>query len=307
MTTRVSFLKGGLNLGIGQVVSQASSFIKNLIMARLISPADFGIAAIFAMTFSLLEMISSLSAQALLVQCEDGEDPRFENTIHFVHATRGVLNATMILLLAGPISLLFGVPQAKLAFGCLALAPLIKGFYHLDINRFQREMRFGPFVLVDAGSNVLVTLMALPLALWLRNYWAMLWLLVAQSVCYLLGSHLVAERRYAWAWDRSYTKRMFEFGWPLLINGVLMFVIFDGDRCIIGSAHRLFPRADFTLADLGVYSVGFALVQAPANLIGNICMSLFLPLLSRAKDFRSQFEQRYLACTQIVSLSLIHI
>jgi O-antigen/teichoic acid export membrane protein len=302
MIMRMSLLKGGLNLGIGQVVSQASSFARNLIIARLISPADFGIAAIFAMTFSLLEMISSLSAQALLVQAEDGENPRFERTIHFVHAIRGMLNATIIFVLAGPISRLFAIPQAKVAFECLASVPLIRGFYHLDINRFQRDMRFGPFVLVDAGSNVLVTLMALPVAFWLRDYWAMLWLLVAQSVFYLLGSHIFSERRYAWAWDRSFTKRMFEFGWPLLINGLLMFVIFDGDRFIIGSAHRLFPRSKFTLAGLGVYSVGFALAQAPANLIGNICMSLFLPLLSRAQGLRSQFERRYRACNQILSL-----
>ncbi|MGD1082666.1 MAG: oligosaccharide flippase family protein [Candidatus Sulfotelmatobacter sp.] len=302
MTTRLSFLKGGLHLGTGQAISQASSFVKSLIVARLISPADFGIAAIFAMTFSLMEMISNLSAQMLLVQAEDGDNPRFENTAHFIHAARGLMNATLIFVLAGPVSHLFGAPQAKLAFECLALVPFIRGFYHLDINRFQRHMRFGPFVLVDAGSSLLVTLIALPLAFWLRNYWAMLWLLVAQSVCYLVGSHLLAERRYDWAWDRFFTRRMFHFGWPLLINGVLLYGIFEGDRFVIGSAHRLFPMSAYTLADLGVYSVAFALAQAPAMIIGNVCSSLFLPLLSRAQGSRSQFERRYLACTQIVSL-----
>lgn len=302
MTTRLSFLKGGLHLSTGQVISQASSFVKSLIVARLISPADYGIAALFAMTFSLLEMISNLSAQMLIVQAEDGDDPRFESTIHFVHSCRGLLNATLIFVLAGPVSRLFGAPQAKLAFECLALVPLIRGFYHIDLNRFQRHMRFGPSVLVDSGSNLLVTLIALPLAFWLRNYWAMLWLLVAQSVCYLVGSHLLAERRYGWAWDRFFTERMFHFGWPLTINGLLMFGIFEGDRFTIGSAHHLFSRSNYTLTDLGVYSVAFALTQAPAMVVTNICTSLFLPLLSPAQASRSQFERRYLACVHIVSL-----
>jgi O-antigen/teichoic acid export membrane protein len=302
MTTRLSFLRGGLHLSTGQVISQAGSFVKNLIVARLVSPADFGIAAIFSLTFSLMEMISNLSAQMLLVQDGDGDNPRFENTAHFIHAARGLMNATIIFVLAGPVSHLFGAPQAKLAFECLALVPLIRGFYHLDINRFQRHMRFGPFVQVDSGSNLLVTLIALPLAFWLRNYWAMLWLLVAQSVCYLIGSHLVSERRYAWACDRFFTKRMFHFGWPLLINGLLLFGIFDGDRFVIGSAHRLFARSNYTLTDLGVYSVAFALAQAPSVTFGNICSSLFLPLLSRAQGLRTQFERRYMVCIQIVSL-----
>jgi O-antigen/teichoic acid export membrane protein len=45
MTTRLSLLKGGLHLSTGQVISQAGSFVKSLIIARLISPADYGIAA----------------------------------------------------------------------------------------------------------------------------------------------------------------------------------------------------------------------------------------------------------------------
>jgi O-antigen/teichoic acid export membrane protein len=302
MTTRWSFLKGGVHLSAGQIISQSSSFLKSLIVARLISPADYGIAAIFAMTFSLLEMISNLSAQLLIVQAEDGDNPRFERTIHFVHACRGVVNATFIFVLAGPISRLFGAPTAKMAFECLALVPLIRGFYHLDIYRFQRHMRFAPFVFVDSGSNLLVTLMALPLAFWLRNYWAMLCLLIAQSVCVLIGSHWLAERPYWWAWDRFFAKRMFHFGWPLTINGLLLFGIMEGDRFLIGSAHHLFSRGRYTLTDLGVYSVAFSLTQAPAMIAGNVSSSLFLPLLSRVQGLRAQFERRYIACTQVVSL-----
>ena len=302
MSTRLSFFKGGLKLGVGQAVSQASSLVRNLIVARLISPADYGIAALFALTFSLLEMVSNLSAQMLIVQAEDGDNPRFEKTVHLVHAARGLLNGAMIFLLAGAVSHLFGVPQARLAFKCLALVPVIRGFYHLDIARFQRGMRFGPSVLVDVGSGLLVTILAIPLALWFRNYWTMLWLLVAQSVCHLVGTHLLSERRYGWAWDKSYTRRMFHFGWPLAVNGVFMFGIFEGDRLVIGSAHHLFARGSYTLTDLGVYSVAFVVTQAPAMILSNICTSLFLPLLSRAQDARMQFERRYLACIHVVSL-----
>lgn len=303
MTLRVSLLKGGLKLGTGQLIAQASSFVKSLIVARFISPQNYGIASIFAITVSLMEMISSLSAQTLLVQSQDGDDPRFENTIHFIHAIRGVLNAAVIFLLARPVSYLFGCPQARVAFECLSLIPLLRGFYHLDLNRFQRAMRFGPFVFADAGSTVIVALLAFPAAFWLRDYWAMLWLLVGQSVFYLVASHFLSERRYGWAWDRNYTSQMVRFGWPLLINGLLMFVIFDGDRIVIGSAHRMFPKADFTLSDLGIYSVGYALALAPSTVIGNICTSLFLPLLSRAQALRSQFERRYVGCMQVVSLA----
>ena len=80
MTTRLLFLKGGLKLGANQVIIQACSFVRSVILARLISPEDFGIAATLAMTFSLFEMVSNLSAELLLVQAEDGNEPRFPKT-----------------------------------------------------------------------------------------------------------------------------------------------------------------------------------------------------------------------------------
>src|SRR5260370_14054025 len=79
VSARSSILRGGSLLAAGQVASQASSFIRNVIIARIISPADFGIAATFATTLSLMEMISYLAGEKLLVQSPDGDDPRLED------------------------------------------------------------------------------------------------------------------------------------------------------------------------------------------------------------------------------------
>jgi len=297
-----SIFKSGLTLGFNQGFSQACAFLRNVIIARLLSPSDFGIASTFAITFFLIEMVSSLAADKLLIQAKDGDDPQFQNTVQLVLAWRGLMNAVLLFLLAGPISYLFGVPGARWAFRCLAIVPLIKGFTHLDPNRLQREMKFRPAVAVDVTSNILVTLAALPLGLWLRSYELMLWVLVAQAACSVILSHFVAERRYGWAWDARYLKQIFTFGWPLLINGLLMYVIFQGDRFVIGAAPRLFGKSPYTLADLGVYSVAFSLAMGPAMLVSNVSVSLFLPLLSRVQERRDQFERRYCVCAEVGSL-----
>ena len=294
--------RGGLKLGFSQAFVQGCSFIRNVIVARLISPEDFGIAATFAMTFFLLEMISNLAADVLLVQAPDGDQPEFQKSAQALHAFRGTVNAAIIFVLAGPIANLFGVPQARWAFHCLALLPLCKALNHLDNNRLQREMNFGPQIASDIGSNLLVTLLALPLGLWLRDYSLMLWLLIAQVASFMILSHLMAKRRYAWAWHADYVKRIVAFGWPLLINGLLMYVIFQGDRFIIGASKRLFAHSTYTLTDLGIYSVAFGLTMAPTMLVANVSTQLFLPLLSRAQEMKEQFERRYAGCSELMSL-----
>jgi O-antigen/teichoic acid export membrane protein len=302
MHSRQSVVKGGMKLGSNQAFGQACSFARSVIFARLISPADFGVAATFAMTFSFLEMISNVAAETVLIQAKDGNEPAFQQTAQAVQFLRGLINALFIFSLAGMFSHLFGVPQAKSAFQLLALLPLIKGLTHLDMNRMQRDLKFGPSILVDSGSNLLVTITSVWFGVWLRDYWAMLWMLILQSVLYVVGSHLVAGRRYSWGWNRGYARTIFTFGWPLLINGLLLYIILQGDRFVIGAAHRLFQNSSYTLTDLGVYSVAFSLTFAPTMLVANASTSLFLPLLSRAQSDSTEFEKRYLACLQIVSV-----
>jgi O-antigen/teichoic acid export membrane protein len=194
------------------------------------------------------------------------------------------------------------MPQAQWAFRCLALVQLIKGFAHFDQYRFQREMRFGPAVGVDIAGSILSLLATLVLVWWLRDYSAMVWILLVQVTASVLGSHLVAQRRYGWTWSPSHAKRIFSFGWPLMVNGLLMYGIFQGDQFIIGSGQRLFPQSTFTLVDLAVYSVAFSVTMAPTTLIANVSTSILLPLLSRVQEHRDLFVQRYLTYTKGLAL-----
>lgn len=302
-TSAKRFAKSGLKLGANQGVVQFCAFVRNVILARLISPADFGIASIFAMTFYLMEMVSNLATETLLVQAEDGDESEFEASAHLLMASRGMVNGLLILVLSRPIAHLFGVPKASWAFALLACVPLLKGITNLDPSRLQRHMRFDPLILTNIIPTVVVTLLAYPLGKWLGDYSAMLWLLIIQTAVTMLVSHLVSERRYSWGWNREYARRFFKFGWPLLVNGLLLFLIFQGDRFVIGAAKQLFPRNDYSLGDLGVYSVAFALTLAPSMVVASVASQLFLPLLSRAQNDRAQFERRYAVCSQLVALA----
>jgi len=298
----LKFIKSSAGLAFSQGAVQISAFLRNVFLARLISPADFGIGATFTLTVGFLEMMSSMGSDRLLIQAEDGNEPKFQKTIQAVNALRGLMNGAVIFLLAGPVSHLFSIPQALWAFRCLALVPFIKGLAHEDTNRLQREMKYRPIIMVETITSILVTVLAVVLGLWLKSYAVMLWLAVSQMLIAMLVSHLFAERPFRLQLDRLYSRRIFTFGWPLLVNGLLLFIILQGDRVVIGSAPKLFPASSLTLADLGVYSVAFSLTMAPTMMIANVTTSLFLPLLSRVQNLADEFHRRYVACARTVSL-----
>jgi len=269
-------LTGGLLLSVGNVVSALGSFLRNIIIARLISVEDFGIAATFALTVAMIELCSNLAIDRLLIQAPDGDDEELQATAHAIQLAQGIAGALVLFLIAAPIANLFGIPEVIWAFQLLALVPFIRGLSHLDRCRYQREMRFGPVVLVETGPQVAATLAAIPAAYFAADYTAMLWVVFTQIILLTVISHLVAKRRYSISWRGPLVRRALSFGMPLMLNGFLMFGIFQGDRAIVG--------ATFGMTELGWFGAAFALTLAPTMVIARICQSFFLPQLAKAQD-----------------------
>lgn len=294
MSRKGAVLRGsGIILG-GQIAGQALSLLRNVIVARMISQEDFGIAATFMVTVSLLESISDLSVDRLLIQAKDGNEPGFQASAQLFQVVRGGCVACVMFLLAYPVARLFAIPQALWALQWVSIIPLIRGFMHLDPKRMHREMKFGRDTLTELTAQIVVTGLAWPLARRLGDYSAMLWILVLQALTLTVVSHLVAARRYALAWDRAYIARMVKFGWPLVLNGLLMFTVLQGDRFVIG--------AGYDMTQLAIYTVAVTITWQPMAVLIKCLTVPMLPLLAREQTNRSSFCRLYAISAQSVCI-----
>ncbi len=268
-------MKSGGILTLGNGVSALSSFLRNIIIARLISVEDFGIASLFALTMAAVEVAGNLSVDKIIIQDKNGNDEQFQSSGHAFIVIRGFISGLLLFLSAKYVADFFNVPETAWAFQVLALISIIKGFLHLDFARFQREMNFLPIVLIETLPQIIILLLSIPLALWLNSYAAVVWLLLINAILYVVLSHVYAKRKYSIRWNRSDIARMYKFGWPLLINGILMLIILQGDKAIVGRS--------YSMEVLGWYSAAFIITLSPALIITKIIYSLMLPWLSKAR------------------------
>lgn len=282
--SRKLFLKSGGILIAGNGISALSSFLRNIIIARLISVEDFGIAALFALTMTAVEVAGNLSVDKIIIQDKNGDDEQFQSSGHAFIVIRGFISGLILFLSAKYVAGFFNVPETIWAFQVLALISVIKGFLHLDFARFQREMNFLPVVLIETLPQILILLLSIPFALWLNSYAAVVWLLLINAVLYVALSHIYAKRKYSIRWNKSDITRMYKFGWPLLINGILMLIILQGDKAIVGRA--------YSMEVLGWYSAAFILTLSPALIIAKILTSMMLPWLSNSKEDNQLFTDR---------------
>ncbi len=156
----------------------------------------------------------------------------------------------------------------------------------------ERDFRYVPSTLSNVLPQAIMTAVAWPLARWLADYRAVLILLVLKGIIALLATHLLAQRPYRWGWHRAFGIRMLRFGWPLVLNGLLMFGVFHGDQFIVASY--------YTMSDLAAFALAGSLATAPSFIFARVFPSLMLPLMARVQGDVIEFRRRYRLVIQVV-------
>lgn len=257
----------------GNALASLLLLARNLIIARLIPVADFGVAATFAVAMSIVEMMSTFGLQQQIVQAKEGDDPKFQAALQGFQVLRGAASSLVLFTIAIPLAQFFGIPEAAWAYQVMAVVPLLNALGHFDIHRLNRTMVFGPMI-VTAIIPALVSVLAVwPLSRWFGDWRIMLYAILIQALLTTTTSHIVAQRRYRIALDRRLMRQSIRFGWPLLINGILMFLVFNGDRLIVGRA--------LGMETLAIFAMGVTLTLTPTLVLAKSVQNFFLPLLSR--------------------------
>jgi len=299
-------ISGAAALGCSHAGVQACGFLRNVILTHALGVDDFGVASAFAAMILGLEMMSTLSIDRLIVQSPRGDDPSYTGTLHVVMLVRAVILALAIVIFGGVLANMLGVPDVGNAFRGLALVPLLRGAMNLHIIRLHRSLVFTRSALVEVIPQVITLAIAWPLAWWLQSYWAVWWLLVGRALLSLLLSHLLAPDRWALHWNRDDAIAALRFGWPLLVNGLLMAMVFHADKLVVGSTCSTSVLASYAIAGL--------ITSIPALLLTRAVGTALFPALTSVQDDAQRFRDRtrvtlifhaLMAVIMVVTMSMI--
>ena len=140
-------LRSALLILSGNAFASLLQLARNLIVARMISVADYGIAATFVVAVAVVEMASALGLQHQIVQAKEGDDTNFQAALQGFQVLRGLLSGLAFFAIAAPMANFMGIPEVTWAYRLLALVPVLNAFVHFDIYRLNRQMVFWPMLL----------------------------------------------------------------------------------------------------------------------------------------------------------------
>ena len=245
--------------------------VSNLILTRLLFPEAFGIMALVQVVLSGLQMFSDIGINTSIMQNKRGDDTDFLNTAWTLQIIRGGILWLAVALLATPVAAFYEAPILAALLPVAGFTAVISGFNTTNAASANRKLMIGRLTAIDLSTQAVGILITVLLAWWLHSVWALVFGNLATGLIRVgLYHRLLPGIRNRLHWDRDAFDQIIRFGAFIFLSTVAGFLINNGDRAILGNY--------ISMADLGVYSIGFFLGTLPLLLTRAIANKVILPL-----------------------------
>jgi O-antigen/teichoic acid export membrane protein len=264
---------GAPSLAVTYLASEICGLLRIALFAHVLAPASMGVIVILGTWLRFVEMVTDLSLDRYLLRAPDGAARMVQNAAHGAAIMRGAAGSAFMLASLMPLLAIYGLQDALAAFVAVSLVPFIRGFTHLDYRLHNRLLRFNSTITVEIAS-ALAGLLASASVFALPGVEAFAAVLLVQAAAAVLLSHLCARRAYRIAFHADIQRRLWQAGWPLAINAMLIYAVFQGEKLFVGGV--------LGLEVLGSYAIAAQLALLPVMIAGRLSIGLVLPVLSRA-------------------------
>ena len=245
------------------LLTQAITLGRSVITARLLSPDDFGLFQMAATAVLALSALTNISLDHAITSRDlDAEGGRLRTQLDATWTAELVRRLVLTLLLAAmvyPTARFYGCAELILILPVAALVPLIQGLQNVGLVILRNQITFARLFWNELAAVVVSALVAITIALAVRNVWALVCGQVAGALAGVGASYLLHPYRPKVVFDREVFRQSLHFGKYATVIGAAAYLTTTADNVLVG---RLFGSGV-----LGVYAVAYSLASLPAGVI----------------------------------------
>lgn len=285
-----------------QVTSKLISPLTTLILARILTPEAFGIAATVAMVTALAEVIADGGFQKYIVQHEFVDDEDYSQSTNSAFWTNFVVSMTLWAVLViwnEPIASLVGndgmgltIIAAGASLPFLSLMSIQKAIY-------QRTFDFRTLFRTTTGSAMLVLLVSVPLAAMGMGYWAIIIGTLCSNLFRAVWMTFLSSWKPAFIFSFTKLREMFSFSSWTLVESLTLWLTGWSGTLILGTLMNTYH--------LGLYKTSVSLVSAATGVVSSAMAPILFASLSRIQSNRKKFDHLFYLLQSYLAIVLVPI
>lgn len=274
--------------GIVTVASQGVKFFlamaATVVLARLLTPQDYGLVGMVAVVTGFISMFKDLGLSAATIQKEEVTDDQI-STLFWINVGLSVGVMLLTVAIAPGVAWFYGEPRLTMITVGFSAGFLFGGFTVQHEALLRRQMRFSALASIEIISIVAGMVGAIVLAWRGAAYWALVSAQLVQGFAYAIGIWIVCGWRPARPVRYSGVRSMLAFGGNLTGFHIVNYFARNLDNMLIG---RFWGSAQ-----LGLYAKAYQLLMLPIDQINEPITSVAVPALSRLTEFPERYRRAY--------------
>lgn len=257
---------------IETILRQGIQFGSGIFLARLLSPAEFGLVAMLGIFVALAGLLMNSGFASALIQQRE-ENITDSSTVFWFNIGSGTLMALLLGACAPLIARFYGQPELVPITWAMALNLWLTSWLTVHVALLSRHLDFKVQAKASGISNLVAAAIAIVLALRGAGVWA----LVTQTLVTTLLNVVLIWWMHRWRPKATFSfqsfSKLFGFGGFMLASAALDTV---GTRLYTLLIGRLYSSQE-----LGLYSQAVATRDASQTVLGTIFSRVALPVLAR--------------------------
>src|SRR5438477_4017665 len=274
-------------------LTQLVSWASTLIVARLITPTDYGLFAMAMVYAGFVQLVNELGLSLAIVQRRDLTEEQIAQ-LGGLTVLASVALFVLSVGLAGPIASFFGERTVRGIIIALSPTFVMRGVQVVPRSLLARDLEFRRLAWIDAGEAVLWSSTTLVGAFLGLRYWALAWGAVVSGFAVMGVLCLLRPHRLAWPRDLRSVAGAVNLGWYVVVSQLCWYVYNHADLTIVG---RLLGKAA-----LGAYTKGSDIASIPVDRVSAMIGQVTPAVFSAVQDDPHALRRYLLGLTEGLAL-----
>jgi O-antigen/teichoic acid export membrane protein len=293
VTLRKDVTRGVFWVAIAQATNQFIAFVVQIILARILVPADFGLVALAYLALNSLNLFAELGFGSALIYRKDRV--REASYTAFIMVVAAGLALSLIGVAGAPLaSAFFREPRLTAVLRVLSATIFIGSFGQVPISLLTKDMDFRKRFIPMALPGFVSGMVSIPCALSGLGVWSLVAGQVTQAVVTSLSGLLLCDWKPRLQFDRKLAVEMFDYGKHIIGSSLLVFAITNVDNTFVG---RVLGK-DI----LGAYNQAYNLANKPATQITRVIGLVMFPAFSKIRDNMPAMKRAFFESARYIAL-----
>ncbi len=269
--------------------------LKSIILARLLSPRDFGLIYLAMVLIQSMNSLTSVGINKYLIQKKTLDNETVGNAWS-LNMIRGLLLTLISLILCPVYGKLVHEPATIELLRIVAFIPLIEGFKNPGLILAERNVRFGLISIYETVYSILEVIVVIILAWLIKDVRALAWGLIISAAFKMILSFVFFPVPGAPKFMVASQKELLSVAKHFVVISVGTLIMVQGDNLIVGAL--------IGSDKLGLYIIAYQLAVFPVVLLQQVINRIALPVFSTLQSDKKRLG-KVVANIMQIQLSMI--